>query len=80
MTTQIHGSAIRQMVNESTETFSRDSLVAAIIERFGEETHFHSCAAKNMTADELISFFEDNGKLSREDYTFAEGPGHECNH
>lgn len=80
MTTMIHGSAVRQMVNNSAETFTRDSLLATIIESFGEDTRFYSCAEDNMTADELISFFENNGKLSREDYTFAEGPGHECSH
>ena len=80
MTTRIHGSAIRQMVNESTESFTRDSLLATIIERFGADTRFYSCAEDNMTADELISFSENNEKLSRKDYTFAEGPGHECSH
>jgi probable metal-binding protein len=80
MTTQVHGSAVRQMVNESTENYTRESLLSAIIEKFGENTRFYSCSAENMTADELLSFFEGNGKLSGDDYTFAEGPGHKCSH
>ncbi len=80
MTKQVHGSAIKQMVNESTENYTRDALLSAIIEKFGEDTRFYSCSAENMTADELISFFEGNGKLSTDDYTFAEGPGHKCSH
>ena len=80
MTDRIHGHEVKQMVMESGNTYTRDSLISAINDKFGEETRFFSCAADNMTADELLSFFENNGKLNPADYTFFTGPGHACNH
>jgi len=70
MAKNIHGGEVKQMVLASGKTYTRESLVTEVIEQFGEDTVFHSCAAENMTADELISFFEANGKLNLQDYTF----------
>ena len=80
MEKRVHGHEVRNMVIESGKTYTRESLVASIIEKFGNETKFFSCAADNLTADELIAFFEANGKVSAPDYNFAESAGHRCNH
>lgn len=80
MAERIHGHEVKQMVMESDVRHTRDSLISAIIDKFGEETRFYSCSADAMTAEELISFFESNGKLNQENYTFFSGPEHTCNH
>lgn len=80
MAERVHGHEVKRMVMEAGNSHSRESLVSAIIDKFGEETRFYSCAADNMTADELIAFFENNGKLNQDNYTFFTGPGHTCSH
>lgn len=70
MSKHVHGREVKQMAMASGKSMTRESLHQEIIERFGEETRFYSCAAENMTADELISFFETNGKLNLQDYSF----------
>jgi len=80
MADRIHGHEVKQMVMASGSTYTRDSLISAIIDKFGEETRFYSCSADSMTADELIQFFEERGKLNPETYTFHTGPQHACGH
>ncbi len=70
MAEQIHGGEVKRMAMTSGKTYTRESLHKEIIDTFGEETRFFSCSAENMTADEIISFFEANGKLNLEDYSF----------
>ena len=80
MADRIHGHEVKRMVMESGSTYTRDSLISAIINQFGEETRFYSCSADSMTADELIQFFEERGKLNTKDYTFFTSPEHACSH
>lgn len=80
MADRIHGHEVKRMVMESGSTFTRESLISAIENQFGEETRFYSCSADSMTADELIQFFESRGKLNTKDYTFNTDPAHACHH
>lgn len=77
MAEQVHGREVKQMAMASGKSLTRESLHQEIIDKFGEQTRFYSCAAENMTADELITFFENNGKLNFEDYSFNACEGHE---
>ncbi len=76
----VHGHEVKEMVIESGDTHTRDSLIATIVDKFGEETRFYSCSADNMTADELVSFFERMGKLNTQNYTFLTDPEHAHSH
>lgn len=77
---KIHGGQVKQLVINSGKTYTKESLVEFIHETFGEDTRFFSCSADNLTAEELISFFENNGKLSAPHYNFAESAEHSCHH
>jgi len=66
----VHGREVKMMAMASGKLMTRESLHQEIIEKFGAETRFYSCAAENMTADELITFFETNGKLNLQNYNF----------
>ncbi len=44
------------MLAAAPRSYTRASLRAAILERFGAQTRFHTCSARDMTADELIDF------------------------
>ena len=78
MSESIHGHEIKKMAKESGIKYTRESLKTAIDEKFGSDAIFHSCSADNMTADQMIEFFEKKGKFNLPDYTFATGPQHEC--
>lgn len=49
----IHGHDVLNMMIESGERYTEESLVEAIHARFGEAARFHTCSASEMTAAEL---------------------------
>ena len=61
---QIHGHEVIQMILGSDRKFTRESLRKEIVEMFGEGARFFSCSDTDMTADQIIGFFERMGKLS----------------
>ena len=42
---------------------TKESLVKAIIEKFGADERFHTCSVEGMTAAELVDFLEERGKF-----------------
>lgn len=48
----IHGHDVLNMMIESGERYTEESLVEAIHARFGEAARFHTCSASEMTAAE----------------------------
>ena len=58
-----HGHAVLRMMIEADRPFTSNSLRAAIAERFGVESRFHTCSSESLTAQQLIEFFVDRGKL-----------------
>jgi probable metal-binding protein len=65
---------------ESGRSFSRESLIAAVAERFGAETRFHTCSAEGMTAAQLIDFLAAKGKFVTAEDGFSTRPDRICNH
>ena len=59
----IHGHEVLQMMLSSGQAYTRATLRADILARFGSEARFFTCSAENLTADGLISFFEERGKF-----------------
>ncbi|HDR2752539.1 TPA: YecH family protein [Enterobacter asburiae] len=59
----IHGHEVLNMMIESGEQYTEQSLVAAIQARFGEAERFHTCSAEDMTAGELVAFLAARGKF-----------------
>ena len=58
-----HGHEVIKMMLDSGLQYTKQSLRAAIHEKFGESARFYTCAAENMTADELITFLAERGKF-----------------
>ena len=69
-----------QMMLEQGDAYTRDTLRAAIIDRFGEDTRFFTCSAENMTPDELIVFLEERGKFVDTGSGFNTAPDKICDH
>ncbi len=51
------------MMLASGKTYTRASLVAEVIRKFGPGARFHTCSAEGLTAEELVAFLEAKGKL-----------------
>jgi len=80
MSEPVHGHEVMQMMIEAGASYTRDSLRAAIVARFGEDTRFFTCSADNMTPDELMDFLEARGKFIDKDDGFATDESKICNH
>jgi probable metal-binding protein len=77
---QIHGHEVIALMADTPGAFTRESLAAAIVERFGADARFHTCSADNMTAPELISFLEQRGKFMPVGEGFQVNPERVCQH
>ena len=79
-TTDIHGHEVMRMMVESGEAYDRQSLEAAIIERFGTEARFCTCSASGMDASQLIDFLAERGKFVPTGEGFSTEAGKICDH
>lgn len=76
----IHGHEVLNMMIASGESYSKESLMLAIENRFGESARFHTCSAENMTAAELVAFLEKKGKFVPVDAGFTTAESKICRH
>jgi probable metal-binding protein len=80
MLTQVHGHEVIAMMTASSQPYTRESLTAAILERFGPDARFHTCSAEGMTGPELITLLEAKGKFMPAPGGFAINPERVCRH
>ena len=78
MTNQIHGHEVIEMM--TNQLYTRDSLKAAIVAKFGVAARFHTCSAENLNADALIDFLAARGKFMENVGGLAINPAKVCNH
>ena len=69
-----------RMMVDSGKSFTRTELVRAIEDRFGAEARFHTCAADQLTAHELVDFLEQRGKFVRSNAGLGMAPESICDH
>ena len=58
---EIHAHEVLRMMEGNS--YSKTSLKAAIIDKFGSEAQFNTCSAEGMNADEIIEFLTAKGKF-----------------
>ena len=80
MPTAIHGHEVIAMMRESQLGYSRESLIAAILTRFGAAARFHTCSATDMDAARFVTFFAARGKFMLLDGGFTVNPERICRH
>ena len=68
------------MMTSANQLYTRDSLKAAIIAKFGADARFHTCSAENMDADEMIDFLAARGKFMENVGGLAINPAKVCSH
>ena len=57
-----HGHDVLHMM-EGNSYETKEDLVKAIIDHFGEEERFHTCSVDGMNAEELVDFLTERGKF-----------------
>lgn len=80
MLTEVHGHDVIAMIRESNQSYTRESLIAAIIARFGADTRFHTCSASGMDAAALVQFLAARGKFMLVAGGFTVNPEKLCRH
>ncbi len=80
MSNEFHGHEVIQMVSTSNKSYTRDSLRAAITERFGEDATFYTCSQSGMSPDEMIDFMKARGKFQEGDDTLTFNHANACDH
>ena len=80
MINQIHGHDVIAMMTGAKRLFTRDSLKAAILAKFGADARFYTCSAENMDADAMIDFLAARGKFLENVDGLAINPAKVCNH
>jgi probable metal-binding protein len=60
---QIHGHEVMEMMLQSGKLYTRDSLLKDIVTKFGPDSRFHTCSAKNLTPEGIIDFLQAKGKF-----------------
>lgn len=78
----VHGHDVMNMMIESDQVYTKESLREAMAAKFGAATLYHTCSAEDMTADDLITFLDDRGKFTDEDSGagFKTDSDKVCNH
>jgi probable metal-binding protein len=76
----VHGHEVMNMMIASGKTWTRERLIEAIRQKFGENARFHTCSCDDMTAAELIDFLEERGKFVDRGDGFTIDDKHICNH
>ncbi|WP_314664260.1 YecH family metal-binding protein [Prevotella aurantiaca] len=67
----VHGHEVLHMM-EGNSYSTKESLVKAIVDKFGADERYYTCSAEGMTAAELVDFLEERGKFmpsSSDDFT-----------
>jgi probable metal-binding protein len=80
MSSPVHGHEVIAMIRETQQAYTRETLVAAIIARFGATTQFFTCSAQGMTAGELVDFLDSRGKFMPQAGGFTVDPARVCQH
>ncbi len=77
----IHAHEVMHLMLDSGKTYTRQTLKADLAEKFGPEARFHTCSQNNLTADQLIEFLKERGKLAGDiNGEFKMDPLNMCNH
>ncbi len=75
-----HVHDVLEMMEADNGTYSRETLCAAINEKFGEATRLRSCSASGMDANDVIDFLDSRGKFTGTAEAFSFDTAQRCSH
>ena len=68
------------MMLESGKAYSRASLLAEIVAKFGPDARFFTCSAESLSPQGLIDFLQAKGKFVPVEAGFQTSPDLMCKH
>ena len=75
-----HGHEILHMMEGNTYE-NKESLIKAIIDKFGAEERFYTCSAEDLSAEELVDFLYERNKFRvTENGNFTVNTSQICDH
>ena len=77
---QIHGHEVMQMMLQSGKAYTRATLLADIVARFGADARFCACSADHLTPEGIIDFLQGKGKFVPRAGGFQTSSDLMCNH
>jgi len=78
--TETHGHEVLEMMVQCGQPYSKESLKAAIDDKFGSDARFCICSGGGMTAEELIETLWEKDKFSGTPDSFVFKAGNRCDH
>ena len=66
---EIHAHEVLRMMEGNN--YTEETLYNAIIEKFGNDTRFHTCSALDLDANQIINFLRLKGKFKASDNGFT---------
>lgn len=76
----IHGHEVIAVVFQAGRPLSRSEIVVQAGKRFGAEARYHTCSAEGLSAEELVGFLKDRGKLTGGDEALSLDGDEICQH
>jgi probable metal-binding protein len=76
----IHGHDVMALIAEAGRPLSRSEIVALTSQRFGAEARYHTCSAEGLSAEGLVDFLKERGKLTGGDGALSLDTGEVCQH
>lgn len=61
-------------------SYTEESLLAAIVDKFGADATFHTCSCEGMSPEAIIQFLKDKGKFMFTEEGFTVDITRRCNH
>ena len=80
MSESIHGHEVLGMMIDSGRSWTSDTLIAEIEQRFGKDARFHTCSADGLSAAQLVDFLRHRGKFIDNGEDFVTDASKICNH
>lgn len=80
MSNKVHVHDVLNMMSQSAEQYSTDSLVAAMQRTFGDDAQYRSCSQQGMDAAQAVAFLKGKGKFTGDDNSFTRKAGDTCSH
>lgn len=68
------------MMLDSGKAYTRATLLADIVARFGADARFYACSAQDMTPNDIIDFLQAKGKFVSCDAGFQTSADLMCKH
>ena len=75
---EVHAHDVLNMIAASETGYTRASLAEAMRGRFGPDARFQTCSGGGMTAEELVAFIDERGKLAGPDHALRLAPDGSC--